>query len=409
MVIAVVGSGGVGLALATQYALRVAPVTVVDHGDAFERARETLHREPDLASRVRHCEDAGTLSMSSDLEAAVSQARAILVFTPVQIADKHACYKALEEVSYRIGKSMSSGALVSYEMRLPPGTTQNRLLPVLVSDTGRRAGRDFALAVSAPRETPGHIFADLDRFPKIVGAFDEDSAALAREFYSRSVQSPLLVFARLEVAEFIGMAEALGREVGSAFSHELADIARRAGLDFRQMQFLINTQPWFQVQAAGLHTLDDACQVAAQMALEQHSSPVVAAARAVNDALPRQISTRIEASLGGLKDQELALVVDADDAWCSRRAEAMRDALLASGARLRMHTITDAKAPWPHDECRARVLVVATDRVSLACLDRSAIRNCEVLVDTTERFSADAVAALGLRFLSLSLDPRMPQ
>src|SRR6476620_3655606 len=82
-----------------------------------------------------------------------------------------------------LAKHLTPGTLVSYETTLPVGTTRTRWKPALESGSGLVEGQDFHLVFSPERVLTGRIFADLRKYPKLIGGLSEDGAALATKFY----------------------------------------------------------------------------------------------------------------------------------------------------------------------------------------------------------------------------------
>ena len=108
------------------------------------------------------------------------------------------------------------GTLVSYETTLPVGTTRTRWAPMLEEGSGLTAGTDFHLVFSPERVLTGRVFADLRRYPKLVGGIDEASAARGVEFYE----------AVLDFDERADLARPNGVwDLGSAEAAELAKLA----------------------------------------------------------------------------------------------------------------------------------------------------------------------------------------
>ena len=87
------------------------------------------------------------------------------------------------------------GTLVSYETTLPVGTTRQRL--ALRWQRVRDCGPvlDFALCHSPERVSSGRVFADLRRYPKLVGGIDacERRAGIAPSTpqFSTSTNGPI--------------------------------------------------------------------------------------------------------------------------------------------------------------------------------------------------------------------------
>src|SRR4029077_12056451 len=74
------------------------------------------------------------------------------------------------------------GQLVVLESPTYPGTTRERVLPIL-EESGLAAGRDFHLAFSPERVDPGRTDFTLRNTPKVVGGLTEACAVRAEEVY----------------------------------------------------------------------------------------------------------------------------------------------------------------------------------------------------------------------------------
>ena len=83
----------------------------------------------------------------------------------------------------RSARCLTPGTLVSYETTLPVGTTRTRWKPLLEETSGLTEGVDFDLVFSPERVLTGRVFADLRKYPKLVGGLSERGAAKAVEFY----------------------------------------------------------------------------------------------------------------------------------------------------------------------------------------------------------------------------------
>ena len=76
----------------------------------------------------------------------------------------------------------SAGQLVSLESTTYPGTTRERLRPIL-EESGLAAGRDFHLAFSPERIDPGRTDYTIRTTPKVVGGLTEACTERAAELY----------------------------------------------------------------------------------------------------------------------------------------------------------------------------------------------------------------------------------
>src|SRR6266568_1690037 len=89
----------------------------------------------------------------------------------------------LDATTATTAAGLRTGSLVSYETTLPVHSTRRRLGPALAAGSGLRPGLDFALCHSPERVSSGTIFADLRRYPKLVGGIDARSGERATRFY----------------------------------------------------------------------------------------------------------------------------------------------------------------------------------------------------------------------------------
>ena len=64
------------------------------------------------------------------------------------------------------------------------GTTRNRIAPRLEAGSGLRVGTDLFVVFSPERVSSGRVFADLARYPKLVGGLDPESARRGVALYS---------------------------------------------------------------------------------------------------------------------------------------------------------------------------------------------------------------------------------
>ncbi len=81
-----------------------------------------------------------------------------------------------------LAKVLKRGQLVSLESTTYPGTTRERLRPIL-EESGLAAGRDFHLAFSPERIDPGRTDYTVRTTPKVVGGLTEECTERAAELY----------------------------------------------------------------------------------------------------------------------------------------------------------------------------------------------------------------------------------
>src|SRR5919197_6654767 len=82
-----------------------------------------------------------------------------------------------------LGGVLQSGQLVVVESTTYPGTTRERVAPLL-EESGLVAGRDFNVAFSPERVDPGRIDYTLRNTPKVVAGLTEQCRARAQALYA---------------------------------------------------------------------------------------------------------------------------------------------------------------------------------------------------------------------------------
>ena len=79
---------------------------------------------------------------------------------------------------------LQRGQLVVLESTTYPGTTRERLVPLL-EESGLAAGRDFNIAFSPERIDPGRTDYTMRNTPKVVGGLTEACLERAAELYEQ--------------------------------------------------------------------------------------------------------------------------------------------------------------------------------------------------------------------------------
>jgi UDP-N-acetyl-D-glucosamine dehydrogenase len=124
-----------------------------------------------------------------------------------------------------------------------PGTTRERLQPILEQGSGLTAGRDFHLAFSPERIDPGRTDYTVRSTPKLVGGITPASAERARELYEL-VCDEVIVLSTPEAAELAKLLENIFRSVNIALVNELSQLCDRLGIDVWEVIEAADTKPF---------------------------------------------------------------------------------------------------------------------------------------------------------------------
>ncbi len=175
--------------------------------------------------------------------AALAHADAVLICVPTPLTDnREPDLGPLLDAGHALAGVLQAGQLVVLESTTYPGTTRERLLPVL-EESGLAAGRDFNLAFSPERVDPGRTDFTLRTTPKIVGGLTETCGDRAVALYG-DVCDHIVRVGTPEVAEMAKLLENIFRSVNIALVNELAILADRMGVDIWEVVEAAATKPY---------------------------------------------------------------------------------------------------------------------------------------------------------------------
>ena len=89
----------------------------------------------------------------------------------------------MDDATRSLAAHLTPNTLISYETTLPVGTLRGRFKPMIEEISGLKEGTDFHLVFSPERVLTGRVFADLRRYPKLVGGLDEAGTQAGIAFY----------------------------------------------------------------------------------------------------------------------------------------------------------------------------------------------------------------------------------
>src|SRR5262245_12956531 len=183
MKIGIVGLGYVGLPLAVAFAEAGHEVVGLDTDprkiEALGEGRSYVEDIPDeaLAPLV------GNLQATTEYQD-VGPCEAVVVCVPTPLtSSREPDLTYLIEAANALSKVLQPGQLVVLESTTYPGTTRERLLPIL-EESGMSAGAEFHLAFSPERIDPGRTDYTIRTTPKLVGGVTEACAERARDLYA---------------------------------------------------------------------------------------------------------------------------------------------------------------------------------------------------------------------------------
>ena len=324
MRVAVVGLGKIGLPLSVQIAERGGVVTGVDINpqvvESVNAGIEPFPGEHALQEKLGGVVATGNLTATTDFSIGISEAEVVIVVVPV-VVDKSAKpdFSAIDMATREIAKFLRDGALVIYETTLPVHTTRQHFLPLLESDSGLTAGSGFYLCHSPERVFTGRVFADLRKYPKLVGGVDKISGSKAKNFYENVLQfdersdlprkNGVWDLGSAEAAELAKLAETTYRNINIAFANELALHADDLGIDVNEVIDASNSQPFSHIHRPGISVGGHCIPVYPKFYLSVDTeASIPAAAVTLNESMPGRVAQVVADKLKGLGSPKAAIL-----------------------------------------------------------------------------------------------------
>jgi len=421
--VTVVGLGKIGLPLALQFAGAGAQVIGADTNpevvDQVNAGREPFPGEYDLQRRLTEAVGEGTLRATTDTTAAVAESDVVVVVVPLYVdAGGAADFGWIDSATEAVGRGLKAGTLVAYETTLPIGTTRNRFGAILARESGLEPEGDFSLAFSPERVFTGRVFADLRRYPKLVGGVGPNSTASAAAFYTEMLEfdprddlprpNGVWDLGSAEAAEFAKLAETTYRDVNIGLANQFARHADAIGVDVRAVIEACNSQPFSHIHRPGVAVGGHCIPVYPMMYLSgDPSATVVRAAREANLAMPAYTVDQVEAHIGDLGGRSVCVLGVAYRGGVKETAFsgafALRDELAARGANVFAHDpmFSDDElvglgfTPLGSDTV-VDATVVQADHVEYRALDESMRGRLGLLIDGRDMgIDADVVLGAG--------------
>jgi len=426
MKIAVVALGKIGLPLAVQFAKKGHYVIGCDVNakvvELINAGTEPFPGEAHLDQFLKEVVASGHLRASTDTTSAVAESDAVVVVVPLFVDnDGIPDFGWMDEATVAIAKGLKPGTLVSYETTLPVGTTRNRFAPALEQVSGLRAGKDFSLVFSPERVLTGRVFADLRKYPKLVGGIDEKSTQHGIEFYEAvldfddrpDLTQPNGVWNLVtsEASEMAKLAETTYRDVNIALANQFAIFAEGANIDIAKVIAASNSQPFSHIHQPGIAVGGHCIPIYPRFYLwNDPEATVVRAAREANAGMPAHAVSLLKESLGSLAGKSVVVLGISYRGGVKESAFsgvfATVEALKAEGANVSVHDpmYTDEESTrlgfTPHQAgSPVDGLILQADHKEYAALTAAQFPGLKAVVDGRRSLDSKNFAGVNFRVI----------
>jgi UDP-N-acetyl-D-glucosamine dehydrogenase len=240
--VGIIGLGYVGLPLAVAFAEEGCDVVAVDLDarKAQALASGESYVEDVSSERLRAVGERIAPSTGYD---GLTRADAVLICVPTPLTgNREPELGPLIDSARGLARVLRRGQLVVLESTTYPGTTRERIAPLL-EESGLAAGRDFNLAFSPERVDPGRTDFVLRNTPKVLGGLTDACAERAQQLYE-IVCEEIVRVSSPEAAELCKLLENIFRSVNIALVNEMAMLTDRMGIDIWEVVEAAATKPY---------------------------------------------------------------------------------------------------------------------------------------------------------------------
>jgi len=319
--IAILGMGYVGLAGGTAFAKHgyktICTTTTPSKAENLNKGITPFY-EPQLDDLVAEVVDQGLLSGTTDNVAAVSESDAtfICVGTP-SLPDGSADLSAIESVAKDIGvafQDMDGYHVVVAKSTIPPGTTEDIILPNVEKYSGKKVGRDFGLCMNPEFLRQGSAVHDsLNPDRVVIGEYDKRSGDKLYDLYQ--IYDCPKIRCEIKAAELIKYTANSLLATKISFANEISRICEKFNIDVYEvmegvgLDFRIN--PRFLRAGCGFGGSCFPKDVNAIVALAKDigvKTPILDSVLYTNDIQPMHFVDLVEEAAGNLEGKNVAFL-----------------------------------------------------------------------------------------------------
>jgi UDP-N-acetyl-D-mannosaminuronic acid dehydrogenase len=239
-IVAVVGIGRVGLPLALVLAKSGFLVIGIDKDkDYVEKLGrgEQVFREAGVEKLL----NLKNFTPTTDIQPALRKSDILIlcVGTPLThnyTPDYSQLYSALSDIA----KVSLEGKLIIIRSTVPPGTTEDRVIPFIEKKTGLEGGVHFGVASCPERIVEGRAMEEIKQLPEIIGGINAISTDIAAELFKKINPQKKILRTTPKAAELAKLFTNVYRYVNFALANEFALFAESFGQDALEIVNIAN-------------------------------------------------------------------------------------------------------------------------------------------------------------------------
>ena len=294
--IAVYGLGHVGSPLASSWLRAGAHLIGVDNSsEVLENARRgrTHINEPGVNEAFSRGLREKRFFVYSDAVKASRDSHFKLICVPVLLTNTFSAdLSTVKKVTIAIAQGLKKGDVVSLNPSVPPGTSEDIVLPILEKESGLKVERDFYMLYNPERIYEGRAIEDIElRYPAVVAGAGAKSLEIGTNLYSLVAKKGVIRIRNMRTAEAEKLLEGVYRDVNIALANEMAKFCEKAGVDFWEAREAANSQPFCHIHKPGAGVGGACIPVYPQFILHAANMigvdcNIVKYGRTINDSMP---------------------------------------------------------------------------------------------------------------------------
>jgi nucleotide sugar dehydrogenase len=254
--IAVYGLGHVGSPLASVWLRAGAHVIGVDKSPrVLENARKgrTHVPEPGVNEAFTKGVKEKRFYLYDDPVKAAQDSYLKMICVPVLLTDSFAAdLGTIRQVASSIGRGMKKGDVVSLNPTVPPGTSEDVILPILEKESGLKVEKDFYMLYNPERIFEGRVILDIEEsYPAVIAGAGPKSLEIGEKLYSLVFKKGVIKMSAMRIAETEKLLEGVYRDVNIALANEMAKFCESVGVDFWEARQAANSQPFCHIHKPG--------------------------------------------------------------------------------------------------------------------------------------------------------------
>ena len=322
----VIGLGYVGLPLAVAIAHAGFNVTGIDiNQKKIDRLIQGSSDIPDVSDKIlKQLINGKKIQFTSDFKI-LSELDTINICVPTPLnKNRTPDIQYIQAAAEKIAQNMHAEQLILLESTTYPGTTEEIVLPILLSDddcpqvdntnnnakhrpkkntsNALKVGRDFYLAYSPERIEPGNSTYLLKNTPKIIGGITKKCTQMAKTFYEQFINKTYTVSSP-RIAEMSKLLENTFRSVNIGLINEVALICDRLELDVWEIIDAAATKPFgfmpfYPGPGTGGHCIPiDPHYLSWKARTHKHSTRFIDLASEINSSMPKYVLDKVSHAL----------------------------------------------------------------------------------------------------------------